>query len=67
MPNVGFMVLVGVVVLVTLTSGIASIALAANSRLASSRHTGKLILMFSETWKSGVMTLIGLLAGHGTR
>jgi hypothetical protein len=67
MPRSAFLILVGVVLLVTLLSGAAAIALIVTPRLAKSRHTGKLIQVFADTWKNGVFALIGLLAGFGTR
>lgn len=67
MPNIGFMVLVGLVLLLTLTSGAASVALAVAPDLGASPHAPQLIQMFSDTWKSGVAALIGLLAGFGSR
>lgn len=67
MPRLGFVILVGLVLLVTLASGAASVALAMVPELGASPHAPALILMFSDTWKSGVAALIGLLAGFGAR
>ena len=67
MPKMGFMVLVGLVLLVTLASGAASVVIALNPGLGASPHAPALIQMFSDTWKSGVAALIGLLAGFGAR
>ena len=58
MPRSGFVILVGLVVLV---------APAMVPELGASPHAPALILMFSDTWKSGVAALIGLLAGFGAR
>lgn len=66
MSGLGHAILAGVFAL-TLLSGCAAIALTIMPRLASSRHAGKLIQVFSDTWKTGVGALIGLLAGFGSR
>jgi hypothetical protein len=67
MPKTAFMVLVGLVLLLTLASGAASVALAVVPQFGASPHAPALISMFSDTWKSGVAALVGLLAGFGAR
>jgi hypothetical protein len=67
MPRLGFTILVTLVVLVTLASGAALIALAMVPEFGASPHAPALVSMFSDTWKNGVAALIGLLVGLGSR
>lgn len=66
MSGMGLIVL-GVIVLVTLASGAASVAFALFPDLGASPHAPQLIQMFSDTRKSGVAALIGLLVGFCSR